>query len=194
MEKVNKAKARRLAKEQQRAKYGSQPTTTLAIKRSTTTNMVEVLRPAFGVRNERTEALTTMALALTRLRLGVGDEEDLGLIYARILFGRRIAHAYFDGHLAEVLHHALQSIVLMCNAVGDVTPEKVTNLRLSDADAEELSEALHIIEDMASKISPEQYLSQALQQRASPLVDPALQLQDWDAAREDEEFLASVRQ
>lgn len=194
MGKINKAKARRLAKEQLRAKYGTKPGQVLIPKPSASTNMVEVLRPAFAVRNERTEALTTMALALTRLRLGVGDEEDLGLIYARVMFGRRIADAYFDGNLAEVLHHALQSIVLMCNAVGDVTSEKVTNLRLSQEDAEELSEALHLIEDMASKISPEQYLSQALRQRASPLVDPALQLQDWESAREDEAFLASVQQ
>lgn len=193
MEKINKSKARRLVKEAKKAQYAGKADKVIMPKKTGTTDMVKVLRPAFAVRNEHQEALTKLALAITRLRLGVGTEEDLGFMYGRVLFGRRIANAYFAGHHAEELHHALQTIVLAAQDQIDLSSGNLAHIHITETDVQEISDALQIIELMTSKITPEQYLAEAMQHQATPMMQPEQQLQDWEAVAEDEAFLASVK-
>lgn len=180
MKKFNKGKAKRLAK------YVSKENRSPSVKSADAYNLVQrkelngVLTDAYGVSNDDPQSITAMALALTRLRFGVGDQEDMSLMYSRIMFGRRLAYNYFEDRITESLHHALQTVVLAAAAQFTDEGKAQRNVHLDGDEGIEISDALRVTEDMATKISRDQYQYQALIHQTEPATDPMLQLQDWE--------------
>jgi hypothetical protein len=180
MEKRNKSKAKREAKDAAKQAKLLQGVKVLMPTQIGVTNLTSVLQPAFRVNNELPDALNLIAITLTRLRHHVGDATDMAEMCSRLMFGRRIAHNHFEDRVAENLHHAVQTIVL---AYKDQYVEgQVAQVMSLDGEAgDEISEALHIIENMAGRMDTAVYLKELLtHENDFQTIDMDAHLQSWD--------------
>jgi hypothetical protein len=146
-----------------------------------------ILARSFGQNQENPNALNKMAVSLTRLRIHAGDEDDMSLMYSRVMFGRRLAHLHFDDdQIAENLHHAVQTIVLAYQDQWVEGQDKQV-MSLDGEAGEEISEALHTIEEMAKQLDIHTYQRELIV-HASEVnnIDAEMHLQSW------EEYVASV--
>lgn len=125
-------------------------------------SIVKHLKPAFV---QRLEAPVHVPLqfysALERLRLGVGDAITFQLLFSRLMFGRIIAHDYFDDEVAAHIHYSVQTIVVCAHETvegnGSSKAGDYTNLKISEDECDDIRECLRTIEEMTTKITPTEY-------------------------------------
>ena len=179
-EKVNKSKAKRLAKEAAKQAKRMEGVKIIMPIQNSVVNMTPVLQPALSPNSESQSALDKMAIALTRLRIHAGDEQDMAIMFSRVMFGRRLAHFYFDDITAENLHHTVQTVVI---AVLDqyVQGQNPQVMSLDDEAGKEVSEALHTIEEMAKQMDTAVYLKELLtHDQDVKNIDAEDHLQSWE--------------
>lgn len=153
---MNKGKAKRLAKEA--ARKGSSPVNVImptkeALERD---RLLPILGTVYGRSPEEKHFQDAYWAALMRLRLHIGADEDIPMMYTRMTFGRRIANKHFhSSQLPDILHHATQTITFV--GLEQQVEENLNLTYLTPEEADEIGQALQVVEDMVKQLTPDQF-------------------------------------